>query len=146
MIWMTYLLPSDLPWGCRGKGIKIPESLDKNQWHLSGAFPLQRKQSSCWIIILGGEVAEIILSKMMAYQNQRDGEGEPIVRVHSAVLNKDLKISYPEGKGLFILLFSAITLFNMRHSRLQKIPITAWKMRPNTKSKILKSLLRPKQV
>lgn len=52
MIWTTYLLPSDLPRGCSSKGIKTPESRDKNQWHLPGAFPLQRRQSSCWIIVL----------------------------------------------------------------------------------------------
>lgn len=50
---------------------------------------------------------------------------EHVVRVHSAVLNKDFRISYPEGKGVFILLLSVITLFNTRHSCLQKIPITA---------------------
>jgi len=61
----------------------------------------------------------------MVYQNQRDREREPVVRVHSAVSNKDFRISYPEEKGLFILLFAVITLFNMRHSRLKKIPITA---------------------
>lgn len=104
----------------------MPESLHKNQWHLSGAFPLQRKQSSCRIIILGGKVAEIILCcfKMMAHTQIKEMERRSN-RVHSVAVNKDFRISYPEGKGPFILLFSVITLFNMRHSCLQKIPITA---------------------
>lgn len=75
---MTFLLLSDLPRGCRDKGIKMPESLHKNQWHLSGAFPLQRNQSSCRIIILGEKVAEIILCcfKMMAHTQIKEMEKE----------------------------------------------------------------------